>query len=281
MRVLLIAALLALLWAPAPAQAQSRLGITSPPADGSRPAASWHEGEMRWFFATAVDLGFLYFRPRASVGYGLPHSTWVGLDANPIITGEGAGGWVGLRAALPNIDLRVGGRYFHAFRRSMLRPQATYQRADIESRAGPTSSYLSLEAELTGNVPLGPGRLLVELAATSVQLVELGWYVYEETIKVVLEPPYVWRVRLGYSLPFGNPRLFKVGGVVELVHMPGRDKVALRGGLVVRVPLFKNLEARGTFIPVWYSQDSLGLAGGDAFLVGVRYRWATGELLWQ
>ncbi len=40
--------------------------------------------------------------------------------------------------------------------------------------------------------------------------------------------------------------------------------------------LYRQLEARGTFVPVLYSKDALGAAGADTFLVGVRYRWATG-----
>ncbi len=248
-----------------------------PPHEAEQPAAAWSRGPMRPFFATSIDVGFLYFRPRVSVGYGQPHSTWLGLDANPIISSEGAGGWLGVRAALPNINLRFGGRYFHAFRRSLLKPQETYTITDIEDRSGPDSSYLSLEAELTGNLPLGPGKMVVELAATSVLFIKRGYHVYEETIRVVLDPPYVWRARVGYSLPFGQDGLFRVGGVVEVVGIPNRSVHILRGGLIVRVPLFRNLEARGTFIPVWASPDNLGLAGGDSFLVGVRYRWATGQ----
>ena len=246
-------------------------------AHSEEPTEDWKHGHMRPFFATSIDVGFLYFRPRVSVGYGLPHSTWIGLDANPIITSEGAGGWIGVRTALPNINLRFGGRYFYAFRRSFLRPQDTYTLTDIEVRSGPDSSYLSLEAELTGNYPMGPGVMHMELAATSVLLVDRGYYVFEETIRVVLDPPYVWRARLGYSLPFGQQGLFRVGAVVELVGIPKRGMFILRGGLIVRVPLFRNLEARGTFIPVWASPDTLGLAGGDSFLVGIRYRWATGQ----
>ena len=266
-----------------PGSALARTGAPAPAA----PAASSQKkgqapkpgdrGPMRPFFSTSIDVGFLYFRPRVSVGYGQPFATWFGLDANPIISAEGAGGWLGARVALPHIDLRFGGRYLHAFRRSLLRQQETYTISDIELRSGPDSSYLSLEAELTGHIPLGPGVVLVELAATSVLLVDRGFNVFEETIRVVVDPPYVWRARVGYSLPFGQDGRFRVGAVVELAGIPNRGQVVLRGGLLVRVPLFRNLEARGTFVPVWASSDTLGLAGGDSFLVGIRYRWATGQ----
>ena len=246
-------------------------------AAAAREAEPPPDSTTRWFLSTSIDVGFLYFRPRVSTGYGLPFSTWLGLDANPIISAEGAGGWLGVRAALPNINLRFGGRYFHSFRRSRLDPQETYTISDIERRSHPDSSYFSLEAELTGTFPAGPGVVLVELAATSVLGVPTGFFVFEETIRVVVDPPYVWRARVGYSLPFGQDGLFRVGGVVEVVGIPNRGVHILRGGLTVRVPLFRNLEARGTFIPVWASPDTLGLSGGDSFLVGIRYRWATGQ----
>ena len=55
----------------------------------------------------------------------------------------------------------------------------------------------------------------------------------------------------------------------------------MRGGFIARLKLFANLEARATLMPVWYSHDSLGAAGSDVFLIGVRYRWATGVPLIQ
>ena len=55
----------------------------------------------------------------------------------------------------------------------------------------------------------------------------------------------------------------------------GRDSEVWRGGFVGSVRLYQNLQARGIFIPVLVSDDSLGAAGGDTFLLGIRYRWAT------
>ena len=52
--------------------------------------------------------------------------------------------------------------------------------------------------------------------------------------------------------------------------------MVLRAGGLVRITLSGDLEARGTFIPPIVTRDPLGTRGGDAFLVGIRYRWATG-----
>ena len=47
------------------------------------------------------------------------------------------------------------------------------------------------------------------------------------------------------------------------------------------VRLMRSLEARIAFMPVLYSADSLGSAGSDLILVGIRHKWATGTPLFQ
>jgi hypothetical protein len=245
------------------------------------PMAEWHRGRIRPFFSASIDLGFIYFRPRASLGYGKPFSTWAGIDANPIISDDGVGVWIGLRAKLPNINMKAGARYFYAWRTSMLAPQESYDRLDIEDQSGPRSQYWSLEAEVTGWIPAGPGRILAEFGATSVVGVPRGWYVHDHILDVVVKPPYVLRLRTGYALSLHWLRVFNVGLVVEGVSVPKRDLWVLRVGALLRLPLFKNLEARITILPSVASRDSIGAAGGDNFELGVRYRWATGVPFWQ
>ena len=236
----------------------------------------WRRGAPRWFLAGAIDLGAIYFRPRFSAGWGKPHSSWLGLDANPIFTGEGVGCYAGLRAALPFVDLRVGGRYFFTFRRSFLEPREQYDHLQIESRVGPPSRYLSWEAELTTSLPLGPGRVLGELAGTLVTLVDDGFYVFEETIRVVLEPPWVWRVRAGYELSLGPEGIGRLALIGEVVGLPGRDAYVVRGGIEGGLLLWDDFEIRGRVVPPLVSEDSLGAGGGDSFQLGFRYRFASG-----
>jgi hypothetical protein len=49
-----------------------------------------------------------------------------------------------------------------------------------------------------------------------------------------------------------------------------------RAGALARVFLSPRFEARGTFVPAIVTPDPLGARGGDAFLLGIRWRWATG-----
>jgi hypothetical protein len=234
----------------------------------------WAKQPVRWFGALEFDTGFLYVRPRFELGYGRPHASWVGVDLNPIFSEEGVAGYAGLRIAQPFWHLRAGGRYWFTFHRSFLQPRDSYTVEDIELQEGPRSRFLTWEAELGLNLPLRPGGLLAELAISHVGDVAAGYFVYEETLRVVVDPPWVWRTRLGYLLGFAGGAV-QLGPVLEVVGVPLRDTVVLRAGGLVRIALAGNLEARGTFVPALATPDALGAKGGDAFLLGIRYRWAS------
>jgi hypothetical protein len=135
---------------------------------------------------------------------------------------------------------------------------------------------LTWEAELTTNVPLGPGLLLLEAAGSFVTGVPDGYYAYEETLRVVVEPPWVWRTRVGYTLALDKDRTIVLGPVAEVVGIPKRGTRVYRAGALARVFLSPSLEARGTFVPAILTPDPLGARGGDAFLLGIRWRWASG-----
>ncbi len=238
--------------------------------------ATWAGGRVRPFLATRVDVGFLYLKPRVSLGYGRPHHAWVGVDFNPIVSLRHAGLWGGLRGTLGWIDLRVGGRYQYAWHRSLLQPRATYTQDDINDLSGPASSLLSLEAELSLDLPVAGGSIQSELALTHVLGVEEGYFAYEETLKVVVDPPWAWRARFGYTHHLDRRGAVRLGMVVELAAVPRRNAYTFRAGLVGSVRVMRNLEARLTVLPTWFSHDGLGDDGTDLILVGLRYRWATG-----
>ena len=107
------------------------------------PATPWAGQPARWFGALEIDAGFLYLRPRFELGYGKPHSSWVGLDLNPIFTDEGIAGYAGLRVAQPYWHLRAGGRAWYTFYRTFLLPQYSYSVEDIEQQVGPRSRFLT------------------------------------------------------------------------------------------------------------------------------------------
>jgi hypothetical protein len=240
-------------------------------------AGYWDAAPARLFAATTIDLGFLYLRPRLSLGYGKPFNLWAGIDLNPIATNTGVGAYGGLRFQIPWFDLRVGARGFYAFQHSFLSPQSSYSTIDLNDTSGPSSRYVTLEAELSGGIPAGPGSILLVLTASSVQGVPAGYYVYEETLRVITNPPAIYRARTGYALRLGSEGAAKVGVVGEVLDLPGRDAQVYRAGVVASFTIDDHLEAVGLLVIPVASPDSIGIAGGDFGELGLRYRWATGQ----
>lgn len=239
------------------------------------PSTAWSEGEERWFAAARVDAGVLYLRPRFQLGWGQPHYDYYALEANPLFSTDLVGVYLGMRFEWPDVDLRVGGRYQYGIERSFLEAQEEYDHLDILSRAGPPASYFSLEAQLTGEVPWGPGKVRFELTGTYILGVPDDYYVYEQTLKVVAEPPWVYGGEIGYLFVVGAARRLDLGPVVEIVILHGRRDFLVRGGIKASLELWPHWEARATFQPPIISSDDLGLKGGDSFQLGLRYRWAT------
>jgi hypothetical protein len=255
-----------------------------PEAYGMKPDAlidlqmrrSWNEGGPRGFLAATLDVGWVYLRPRLSAGYGMPFKSWVGIDINPIVAGQGLGAYGGLRLTLPRFDLRAGPRYFAAFNRNFLNPQASYNRVDLDSTLQDPSRVVTLETEAEFSVPAGPGDIVGLGSLSYVMNVPDNQYVFEETLRVVVAPPIVWRGRGGYVVRFGTSRQHSIGIVADELDEPKRDdSLTVRVGPVVRIVLSRRIEVRGTFVPTVVSPDHIGIIGGDFTELGFRYRWAT------
>jgi hypothetical protein len=269
----------------ASALAQDPLGVA--PASPSPPAAEgieqavvaryWELGRPRWFLATALEAGYAYVRPKFALGYGRPYWTWIGLEAYPLVSLGGLGQYAGIGAALPGVNLRVGGRYFYPFSRSFLTPKDSFTRTDIELLDGPKADYLALESELTFTLPVPAGSAFAVLTGYRTFLVPDGYYLLEESLRAVMEPPYIWRARLGYLAAFGRDAAIRVGPAGEVIGLPGRDEIVVRAGVIASLSIDAHVEAQASFIPVIVSPDTLGIAGGDFGQLGVRFRWATGS----
>jgi hypothetical protein len=255
------------------------LGLLPAPEDAlmdPRMARSWATLPPRWFISSTVDVGFVYLRPRVSVGYGRPFTEWVGIDANPLATGDGIGVYGGLRFALPFADLRVGPRYFSSFRHTVLDVKDSYYRLDLETASGKKAQTLTYEAELDMSVPIGVSSLLARGSVSYVTGVDENHEVFEETLHVIVRPPLVWRARGGYAFRFGAYKQHSIGIVTDVLDIPKReDSVTVRVGPVMRLVLSRRVELRGSFVFTVVSPDHIGLVGGDFTELGVRYRWAS------
>lgn len=248
---------------------------------GAKPVAerdTWSGSTSRLFLSTTVDAGYLYARPRASFGYGQPHFKWFGVEANPIFSNNGVAGWVGVRGALPVLDVRAGGRTGYSFQRSYLDPIEHFARIDLERSNGNHAKYTTLEAEVTTSVSTRIGDFSALASVSYVTGVPDGSYVFEEQLRVIVDPPWVYRVRGQYGFhPIPGRRNVSVGGAVDVLVVPNRSEMLLRAGIVARVVLSRALEIRGSFVPSILSKDTIGLVQSDFTELGLRWRWATGD----
>ena len=259
--------------------AEAPLGVLPTPEDAlidPKMARSWGTLPPRGFAATTVDIGFVYLRPRLSLGYGRPFTKWIGIDANPIAATSGLGAYAGARVEVPYFDFRIGPRYYRSFERTYLPIQKNYARIDLERDVGDTASTLTFEAEIDFSAPLGPGRVLARASGSYATGVPEDRVVFEESLHVIVEPPLVWRARVGYVFTFGARNQHSIGPVVDFLDVVKReDSEIIRVGPIMRMQLSRRVEVRGSFVATVFSPDRLGRVGGDFTELGVRYRWAS------
>jgi hypothetical protein len=262
-----------------PFDSRPPLGLFPTPDDllmDPRMKRSWGALPARPFISSTIDIGFVYFRPRVAVGYGRPFTKWFGIEANPIATSAELAVYGGLRLELPYFDLRLGPRYFYAFEHTYLNDQTHYTRLQLETSNGAQATALTLEAEVNLAIPLGPGEIVGRGSVSYVTGVPSGQDVFEETLHVVVKPPWVWRGRLGYDIRFGAYKQHSIGLIAEALDVPKRDdSLTIRVGPLIRFVLSRRVELRGTFVVPVLSPDSIGIIGGDFAELGVRYRWAS------
>jgi hypothetical protein len=275
------------LFAPRPTRAQD--SAPAPPeqplpfpalAQGPEPVMTpghWTREPGRPFLSLRVDLGYPYFKPRASLGYGKPFHTWVGIDAVPSVTPQSGGGYAGPRLQLHGFELRAGARFVHAFGGQYLAAEPSFTIVNLDEYRGTTENYVDLEVEATAAIPVGPGNILAAFMAESIQLVPKGLDIYEETLHVVAAPPQLYRARLGYAFTLGREHAARLGPLVEDIELPDRQARVIRVGLTGSFAIDDHLAVVATVLVPVSSPDSLGLAGADYTELGVSYRWATGH----
>jgi hypothetical protein len=209
----------------------------------------WDQGDPRFFVAARAEAG-LYAKPQISVGYGKPYWINASAEAYGISTTSFGAGYAGIRGSLPFLDLRIGARYTYSFYRSFLPPKESYVAEDVSRPAGPLARYPSLETELSGIFPAFAGYLFPVVTIYRIVDTPADMYVFDESLRGVLKPPWIIGLRLGYVKNFGHDDFIKAGVLSELVLLPGRTGSIVRLGPAALVTLTDHLD----------------------------YRWATGDL---
>jgi hypothetical protein len=244
--------------------------------DGAGPY--WqHSGADRWFLAGTLDAATVSYRPGLAVGYGRPHWRWFGAEGSAQLSLSGVGSYLGLRGVFPYLEIKVGGRYFASINQRMLRPRQHYERSSLESEELGRSRYFASEAELHSRAELPFGAAFAVASAFAIAGVPEGQFVFEEALRVVVEPPLLYRVRGGYFAHLASDRSLKLGVAAEVIGIPRREATIVRAGPVMNLAITDHVEASAAVLVVAHSPDALGLVGADLGQIGLRYRWATGD----
>lgn len=238
---------------------------------------TWRPAPARWFVSTRADLGYLFFRPRVSVGYGKPHVDWVGVDAIPLISGTSGGGYVGLIMSSPHFEVRSGGLYLVNFTRSVLEPRAHYDRRDIDTRIGGPAEYVALDSEAKVSFPVGSLTFRYEVQAFLLDLFQPDVYVFVDPLSLVMGEGLAIRQMFSFFFPVANIPDLSLGPAVEPSYVSSRPDApwVVRIGFAAQFKLFDDVELRSELLPAVISPDALGRAGSHFLEFKLRWRWAT------
>lgn len=267
--------LLLVLAAPAAAQVPepaTAAASPKPPENGY-----WSVGKPRWFIAARPEVGTPYVKPYLSVGYGLPHWLWLGVDVNAIVTLEMAQAYAGLRAASPILDLAIGLRDTWSFDKHFMLPKPRYTREDVLEGPGERSRYWAWEAEGVGIVPLPYAGLIANVIVVRTLDVPADRYIYDESYRAIIAKPLFVTLRFAAVARFFNESSVRVGVLTEHVFETGRPHPVWRVGPIASVQITDHLEGMAGVTIAVASPDDLGLSLGTYGIAGVRWRWASGE----
>lgn len=236
----------------------------------------WDTVRRRWFLSARADVGFLFIRPRASAGYGIPHQSWSGLDVVPIVSHSQGGVYGGLRARHPRFEIRSGMLYSAAFHRGYLTQKDSYDGRDLELRADRVATFWAWDSEMTVSLPLGLGFLQSETQSLFIFGVPSDMYVFADGMGVVVAPPWAIREQVRYTLRVPGAAGMFLGPAFEAVLVPDRQqRWVLRAGFAARFRLYQDLEVRTDVLPTVFSPDVLGRAGSPWLTINARFFWAT------
>ena len=270
-----MAAVAAIAVAGSPSRALA-VAAAEPPIEVRLANGYWSEGVPRWFVSSKSDLGGIYVKPYFSVGYGLPHWIWAGVDLNAISTLEFGQFYAGVRASLPVLDLAFGARDTFSYSKTFMDPRATFIADDVGG-PGQAARYWAWEAEAVGVIPLPHSAILLNYVAVGLVDVPLDKYVYEESYRAIVADPFFQVFRVAAVARLLREDALKVGVLTELLTSTGRGQDVFRMGPAAALQLTDHVEVLGTLSVAVSSPDRLGLALGAYGVGGLRYRWATGE----
>lgn len=238
----------------------------------------WAEGVPRWFVSEKTEIGAPYAKPYFSVGYGLPHWIWTGLDVNAIITTSVLEVYGGARIiSTPVFDVAFAIRDNWSFDKPFLNPKTSYTYDDVFKQAGPRAHYTALEGEAVAVLPLPYSALALDFVMVDVLDMKQGQYLYEESYRLITKDPVFFVLRGAALARFLHEQSLKVGVLTEWGFSTGRGSDVWRVGPIIMLQITDHVALNAGFTLKVASPDHLGLTLGAYGVAGLRYTWATGE----
>ena len=240
-----------------------------------RKLSPWQSSQATPFASVATDLGIIYLRPRLTLGYGAPFWNFVGIDTFWMTTNSFTSPYVGWRASLPFLDAFLGVRHTYPWNRRFMTRQSSHSGGDLDlaERGGQRSEYNAIDFEIAAFAPVLHGVIFLSVHPVWVDAPK-DVHMYEEVLRVIIEPPFALGLRSGYLYGIGNEQNLKVGGMLEHVVMPGRPEGVWRTGPVALMTFTKTLEGLFAFSVVFSGPDDLGVVHGTYAFLGLLHRWA-------
>lgn len=234
----------------------------------------WQSKQHTPFASVATDFGFIYGRPRVTLGYGAPFWNFVGVDAYWMSTNSFSAPYVGWRASLPFLDAMFGVRRNLPYNRRILEVRDHHDQQELSLEdGGERSAYTAVDFELNAVAPVLHGGLFLTVHPVYVDLPS-DLHVYEEVLRAVIKPPFAVGIRGGYVYGVGADQALQLGALGEYVVLPGRPKGVTRLGPLAHATFSKHLEGFAAFSFVVDSPDTLGVVHGTYAFFGLLHRWA-------
>jgi hypothetical protein len=174
--------------------------------------------------------------------------------------------------------MRFGPRFVSMVNQVFVPETDVVTRIMLDADEGKRLRYLALDGEANFAIPLPVGSLGLGLGAYGFFSVPNDQYFLEDNLRVVVGGRFAGRARATYLIGVGDPDTLRIGGLAEVLINPHREMVNVRLGPAIVVSLTHHLEAVGVAALSVFNPDEIGLAGADLGQIGMRYRWATGDL---
>ena len=231
------------------------------------------------FARARLDLGYPSANVEAGVGLGQAKVVTLSLEGAARLSLNDVVGAAHARFETDGFVLRAGPLYERAYQRGFLHPAPSYELREIDRVSASPVGLWALHAEALCTLPLYVSRrsvpdLWVEseseaFAPADPDQSDFYWWGPWNT---VLGPGLALRQRIGFRYELPVWRGLFLEPTVEIVWAEARGGVpVMRAGFLAALSLNEHFSLRARVLPAVEARDRVGLAGGQALTLTLRY----------